>query len=146
MNTKPLIATGIVAGFACNLAIAQVAERAGLITNAEGRTLYTFDKDSAGRSVCNGSCAVAWPPFMAQDGASGNGRFTIVIRDDGSRQWALDGKPLYYFMADARPGDASGNGQGGVWHVIKHAATKPAKSPSSIFGAHVRDPYAYSGN
>ena len=146
MNTKPLIAAGIVAGFACNLAVAQVAERGGLMTNAEGRTLYTFDKDSAGRSVCNGSCAVAWPPFVAQDDAKNNGRFTIVIRNDGARQWALDGKPLYYFVADARPGDFRGDGQGGVWHVIKHAASKPAKSLSSVYGASVRDPHAYSGN
>ena len=37
----------------------------GTLTNAAGMTLYTFDKDSAGKSVCNGACATNWPPLMA---------------------------------------------------------------------------------
>lgn len=142
---KPFIAAGIVVGFACNVAVAQVvAERAGLMTNPQGHTLYMFDKDSSGKSVCNGSCAAAWPPFMAKDDAKGNGRLTIVMRDDGGKQWAVDGKPLYFFAADAQPGDVKGDGQGGVWHVIKQRTSNPATSFWG-YGSYMSDPYSYSG-
>ena len=49
-------------------------------------------------------------------------------RADGSLQWALDNKPLYFFAGDAKPGDTNGDGKGGVWHLARAggAATPPA--------------------
>ena len=129
MNTKTLLAAGLALGFACNLAAAQaVGERNGLLADAQGRTLYTFDKDAANRSACYDGCAAAWPPFTAREGAKADGRYTLVKRDDGTTQWAIDGKPLYFFAADVTPGDAKGDGQGGVWHIVRTSAAKPAKS------------------
>ena len=135
MNTKSLLAAGIALGFACNIVAAQaVSERNGILSDTRGHTLYTFDKDSTGRSACYGGCAAAWPPFVADDGAQASGRFGIVARDDGSRQWAVDGKPLYYFAADTQAGDVKGDGQGGVWHVVRQGPARKAASPQGYGG------------
>jgi predicted lipoprotein with Yx(FWY)xxD motif len=42
---------------------------------------------------------------------------TTVERKDGAKQWAKDGKPLYFWMGDTEPGETNGDGVGGVWHV-----------------------------
>lgn len=98
-----------------------VASNNGLLTDAGGRVLYTFDKDEAGKSNCNGQCAVNWPPFAAAADSKAAGDYSVVTRDDGTKQWALKGKPLYYFVGDAKSGDTNGEGKMGVWHTIKAA-------------------------
>ena len=88
--------------------------------DAKGMTLYTFDKDSGGKSACNGPCATNWPPLMAAADAKASGDWTIVTRDDGSKMWALKGKPLYTFAKDTKPGDTTGDGfLNGAWHMAK---------------------------
>lgn len=137
MKTKTLIIAGAALGFACTLAQAQVtAERNGAMTNAEGRTLYTFDKDSKGVSVCNGTCAAIWPPFVAGSDAKNHERMTIIARADGSRQWAFDGKPLYFFAADQKPGDMNGDGEGGVWHIVKQKSEKASRAGGYSYGGY----------
>lgn len=91
----------------------------GVLTDPQGLTLYTFDRDTAGsgKSVCNGQCAVNWPPLLAQPGTSATGQYTIITRDDGSRQWAYRGKPLYRFAKDTKPGDRTGDKVMNVWHI-----------------------------
>jgi predicted lipoprotein with Yx(FWY)xxD motif len=92
----------------------------GMFVTAKGMTLYTFDKDSAGKSVCNGPCATNWPPVLAADDAKGAGDWSIVTRDDGLKQWAYKGKPLYAFAKDGKPGDTTGDGfLNGAWHIAK---------------------------
>jgi len=111
----------------CRTALAQPVEGAdGRLTDPAGRVLYTFDRDSAGVSACKDECAVQWPPFSAPPDASAKPAFPLLRRDDGSLQWAHHGKPLYYFVGDAKPGQASGDGLGGTWHV---ARTRPAEIP-----------------
>jgi predicted lipoprotein with Yx(FWY)xxD motif len=90
------------------------------LTNEQGMTLYTFDKDSNGKSACNGPCAANWPPFAAAGNAQAEGAYTIVARDDGSRQWAYKGRPLYTWTKDTKPGDITGDGfLNGAWHVAQ---------------------------
>ncbi|HEX4943074.1 MAG TPA: hypothetical protein VFV55_01905 [Usitatibacteraceae bacterium] len=91
----------------------------GVLTNAAGMTLYTFDKDEAGKgkSACNGPCATNWPPLMAAADAKATGDYSIVTRDDGGKQWAFKGKPLYGWAKDQKPGDKTGDGVNKVWHV-----------------------------
>jgi predicted lipoprotein with Yx(FWY)xxD motif len=89
------------------------------LVDAKGMTLYTFDKDPSGKSVCNGKCAENWPPVMAEAGATPPAGYSIVTRDDGSKQWAYRGKPLYGWVKDKKPGDATGDGVNKVWHVAK---------------------------
>jgi predicted lipoprotein with Yx(FWY)xxD motif len=89
-----------------------------VLTDADGMTLYTYDPDTNGHSNCTGMCAVVWPPVMATDGAEPRGDFSL-IRRDGERQWAWKGRPLYTYLFDDKPGEASGDGEDGVWHVAK---------------------------
>jgi predicted lipoprotein with Yx(FWY)xxD motif len=102
-------------------AIAQPKPADGALVGATGMTLYTFDKDTAGsgKSACNGACATNWPPFMAADSDKPAGDFTIVTRDDGKKQWAAKGWPLYYWAKDSKPGDKTGDGVNGVWKTAK---------------------------
>ena len=93
---------------------------AGALTDSAGLTLYVFDGDTdAGKSACNGTCAQNWPPLLAAAGAASAGDFTIVTRDDGTKQWAYKGKPLYRWKGDKAPGDTSGDGVAGKWHITK---------------------------
>ena len=90
----------------------------GMMVDHKGMTVYTFDKDAGGKSMCNGDCAKNWPPMMAPAGAKAEGKWTVIKRDDGMMQYAYDGKPLYTFMKDEKPGDMKGDGMKDVWHVV----------------------------
>jgi len=96
---------------------AQVKDDA--LVNAGGMSLYTFDKDAGGKSACNGPCATNWPPLAAAADAKPEGEWTVIIRDDGSKQWAYKGKPLYAFVKDQKAGDRVGDGFNQVWHLAK---------------------------
>lgn len=93
----------------------------GVLANSAGMTLYTFDKDASGsgKSVCNGPCATNWPPLMAAADAKASGDYTIITRDDGGKQWAYKGKPLYLWIKDSKPGDKTGDGVNNVWRVAR---------------------------
>ena len=99
----------------------QVAETPSgkILTDEKGMALYTFDKDEAGKSNCSAECAQNWPPAAARADAKPVGDLTLITREDGTMQWADDGKPLYTFIGDKNPGDVTGDGKNGVWHVVK---------------------------
>ena len=84
-------------------------------------TLYTFDRDAAGsgKSVCNGPCATLWPPLMAADTDKASGDYAVIVRDDGKKQWAYKGKPLYYFARDTKAGERTGDGFNQVWKTAR---------------------------
>ena len=117
-------------GIAIMLAVAKSACAAGppttgntdmgsALVDAKGMTLYTFDKDAGGKSACSGKCAQNWPPLMADASAAAPPGFSIVTRGDGTKQWAYKGKPLYGWVKDKKPGDASGNGVNNLWHIAR---------------------------
>ena len=94
-----------------------------VLADAKGMTLYTFDMDKTpGKSACNPDtkCSIYWPPLMAAADSKPMGEWTVVARDDGSKQWAYKGKPLYTFMNDKKAGDTTGNDMGPngshIWH------------------------------
>jgi len=74
-----------------------------VFTNDAGMTLYVFDKDSGGKSACNGACAGNWPPLMAAAGAMPMNDYTVIAREDGAKQWAYKGRPLYTWKNDKKP-------------------------------------------
>ncbi|EHY1015330.1 hypothetical protein [Vibrio vulnificus] len=88
-----------------------------------GKTLYTFSKDPVGQSVCTDKCETLWPPLLVNDKASSqfskNSEFNQVTRKDGSKQWALNGKPLYRWFKDQKEGDIDGAGVKGVWSIAR---------------------------
>ena len=93
----------------------------GMLVTTSGMTLYTFDKDAAGsgKSTCNGSCTALWPPAMATADAKAEGDYSVVVRDDGTKQWAYKGKPVYTYSADKKAGDMTGDNFKELWHVVK---------------------------
>ena len=98
---------------------AKVAD--GALVGPNGMTLYVFDRDTAnsGKSVCNGPCATNWPPLMVTDADKPTGDYMVITRDDGKKQWAMKGKPLYYWAKDSKPGDKTGDNFMNIWHVAK---------------------------
>ena len=115
------VALSLLLAACAGLPYAPVKYSNGLMTGANGMTLYTFDKDAigSGKSVCNGQCATNWPPFMAAATDQPGGDWSIVTRDDGSKQWAWSGQPLYYWAKDQKPGDMTGDGFNKVWHAVR---------------------------
>lgn len=93
-------------------------DKGEVLADAQGMTLYTFDMDKKDMSNCYGGCASAWPPFTAKANAKAAAPYSLVKRKDGAMQWAVNGKPLYYWQGDSKKGDATGDGVKGVWHVV----------------------------
>jgi predicted lipoprotein with Yx(FWY)xxD motif len=121
LATASLAAATVLAAFGSVAAsVAAPAKTAdGALVTPSGMTLYVFDKDTTGKSACNGPCAAAWPPLAAAEGDAAQGKWSVVTREDGSRQWAYEGKPVYTFNKDEKPGDKVGDNFKGVWHVAK---------------------------
>jgi predicted lipoprotein with Yx(FWY)xxD motif len=116
----------LLAALSCALVLAACAGtparmEGNALVGATGMTLYTFDRDAAnsGKSVCNGPCAANWPPLMASDAAKPTDGYTVIVRDDGKKQWAFKGKPLYFWAKDQKPGDKTGDGFNNVWHIAR---------------------------
>lgn len=103
------------------IASAQTKSTGGALVGTNGMTLYTFDKDEAnsGKSACTGPCAAIWPPYVAAATGKPSGALSLVTREDGAKQWAYKGKPLYFFKADQKPGDRGGDNVKDVWHIVK---------------------------
>jgi predicted lipoprotein with Yx(FWY)xxD motif len=126
---KQIFAAAII-GAVLSLAIAQASAQTAdpakvgetskgkVLVDAKGMTLYTLDRDTTpNKSTCNGQCATNWPPLAVAVDAKDTGDWTVVTRDDGNKQWAYKGKPLYFWKDDKKPGDVEGDGRNGVWHV-----------------------------
>ncbi len=123
MKTRliPILALSLMA-MVSTLAQADMLKPAGgMLVNSAGMTVYTFDKDVAGsgKSTCNGPCAALWPAVLAATDAKPEGDMSIVTRDDGAKQWAYKGKPVYRYASDTKSGDKMGDNFKGVWHVVK---------------------------
>jgi predicted lipoprotein with Yx(FWY)xxD motif len=120
---KGAIAAGILS-ISIAAALAQTApaktadtSKGKALVDDKGMTLYIFDRDTSGKSNCNGQCATNWPPLQAAADAKPSGDWTVVSRDDGGKQWAYKGKPLYLWAKDTKPGDVTGDGVNSVWHI-----------------------------
>ncbi|WP_050478011.1 hypothetical protein [Herbaspirillum rhizosphaerae] len=113
--TLSLLSSVAPAAFAEDMAVKKMDD---VLVTTSGMTVYTFDNDPAGKSVCNGPCAANWPP-VAPTGTP-SAPFSVIKRDDGSPQLAVNGKPLYTFAADKKAGDRNGDNFKNIWHVIKN--------------------------
>lgn len=113
-----------------------------MLVDEKGMTLYEFDKDSKNKSMCNGSCATAWPPFTVKSKpAAGKGikanLLSTTKRDDGSEQVTYNGRPLYHFEADKKAGDVNGqdvNAFGAKWFVMNPEGKKVTTQPQNNNG------------
>jgi predicted lipoprotein with Yx(FWY)xxD motif len=114
--------TFILASSAASAQMLKIADtpKGKTFVDGKGMTLYTFDKDAGGKSMCNGACADNWPALLAGDDAKPTADMTIVVRDDGKKMWAYKGKPLYTFKKDMAAGDTNGDGfLNGAWRMAK---------------------------
>ena len=141
--TAPTAASSSGTNASDTIKLAQIQGFGLFLTDAAGRTLYAFDKDTKDTSNCTGTCLQNWPPYivpgMPQAGDRINATLiSIFMRADGKTQAEYDGHPLYYYASDQNPGDVKGHGVGNVWHVLSprgnpmlNAAPTPLKTPSS---------------
>ncbi len=109
---------------------ARAAAAGRYLTDARGMSLYVYAQDSRpGKSVCVAECAKAWPPLLAAPGSAPNAAlaadWTLIDREDGARQWAWRGKPLYTFAKDSYAGGMLGDGVGNAWHVALEKIALP---------------------
>jgi predicted lipoprotein with Yx(FWY)xxD motif len=101
-----------------------VARKEGLgryLVDGTGQTLYTFRKDSPGRSACEGECVTRWPIYLNDGGAPVGVKpedLGTITRPDGKKQTTYKGMPLYYFAGDAAAGETRGHGLKEAWYVV----------------------------
>ncbi len=101
----------------------QKTEHGHLLIDAKRMTLYTSSADSDGKSKCTGACARTWKPAEAwQMAAAPDKDWTAIQRDDGTRQWAYKGKPLYRYSGDFAPTEIAGDKVDGHAAVILEPA------------------------
>ncbi len=101
--------------------------------DGNGMTLYTYDKDEAGKLACISACLEKWRPLPAAATASNFGAWSVTARPDGSKQWAFKGKPLYTFAEDTKLGEVKGNGQEeGAWHTAAPEAGAGVMAPNGV--------------
>jgi predicted lipoprotein with Yx(FWY)xxD motif len=121
------------------LATADVGGLGKVIVDGNGRTVYVFDKDTSGKSNCEGDCLAKWPAVPAEgtpklDGIDAS-LVGTVTRSDGSKQLSIAGLPVYLFAQDSKAGQAKGQAVGGVWWVVgadgKKITTQPADDGNS---------------
>tara|TARA_R110000868_G_scaffold162032_3_gene393024 strand:- start:283 stop:837 length:555 start_codon:yes stop_codon:yes gene_type:complete len=80
------------------------------------RPLYVFEGDEPGKSNCaDRACTAVWPIVKANENDEPVGNWTIVERDDGDRQWAYKGYPVYRFFIDT-PNNPRGVGMREGWY------------------------------
>lgn len=120
LRTSLALSIALFAGTAFAAPVMTVStDKGDVLAGENGMTLYTFRKDEAGKSNCYDKCATNWPPLAAKDGEKADGAYSIVDRTDGTKQWAKDGKPLYFWVKDMKKGDVSGDGVNEVWDLAR---------------------------
>jgi predicted lipoprotein with Yx(FWY)xxD motif len=119
-----VMALGITTAMGMHHAV-KIQEKKGIgkyLTDAEGKALYWFKKDSLGKSACMGACLEKWPIYYRETVAAPKGikagDFGTITREDGKKQTTFRGYPLYYWINDKQPGETMGQGVNSVWFVI----------------------------
>ncbi|WP_236796878.1 hypothetical protein [Amycolatopsis sp. GM8] len=121
-----------------DLNAAGAAGLGAVVTDAQGRTLYRFDGDTAAPPVshCTGQCALTWPPVLTTTASvtlQGIDQHLVgtTTRDDGSQQVTLGGWPLYRYSRDTAAGQTTGQGAGGLWFAAAPGGGKATEAPST---------------
>jgi predicted lipoprotein with Yx(FWY)xxD motif len=112
-----------VAAAETELAVANHPEFGEILVGRDGLTLYIFTNDEPNKSNCTGDCLAIWPPLLEEgelqlDSGVDPALISSAEMDDGSRIVTYNSRPLYYWVNDRQPGDATGQGVGGVWFVV----------------------------
>lgn len=102
------------------------------LTDGNGRSFYTFDKDEPNKSNCTDevidgqpSCLSIWPVAYIDVATTALPRgvapedLGVITRADGLKQTTYKEKPIYYFHTDSTSGDVNGDWVKGVWHLVE---------------------------
>jgi predicted lipoprotein with Yx(FWY)xxD motif len=125
------------------IGLGSTEELGSFLVDSEGFTLYMFNNDPLGETVCYDTCAERWPPLLVDSAdaitvAEGiPGEFSTVERTDGTLQVAYNGMPLYYWVRDEAAGETKGNRVGNVWWVVPPAtayAFRNGDTPARLVG------------
>jgi predicted lipoprotein with Yx(FWY)xxD motif len=134
---------------ATTVAVKSIPGLGNVLVDSAGKALYSANVEANGTVHCTGACTSFWKPLTAGSGmptAMGNpGKLTVIKRPDGTRQVALNGKPLYTFSEDA-PGKVQGNGFSdnfGGMHFTWKAVLAGGKSSSGTATTAPRNDYGY---
>lgn len=107
------------------------------LTDENGKTLYINSEENDSKSLCQDSCAKSWPPFLS-DGKDSEGvesetlkllKLNVTRRNDGTYQYLLNDRPLYYYVGDTKVGDTKGNGKDEIWSVASRYYRPPTNTP-----------------
>lgn len=113
-----------------------------IVVDASGMTAYYFTKDTAnsGTSACTGECLQVWPPITttsATPAASGvTGKVGTITLPNGAKQVTVNGRPIYLYAPDVKPGDVKGQGVGSVWYVLRPDGTMVTDQASGSSGGY----------
>jgi predicted lipoprotein with Yx(FWY)xxD motif len=112
-----------------------------VLVNGKGLTLYMFVPDKQSKVTCKGSCAAVWPPLFLTGGAKavagGAAKASLLGSDKdpaGGRVVTYNRWPLYLFLGDKSPGQATGqdiNANGGYWYVLTPSGALIKHKPHS---------------
>src|SRR6266699_1361006 len=111
-----------------------------VVVDSQGMTLYWFAIDTPTKSNCSGQCATYWPvvkgPLTAGSGVTGT--LGTITRSDGTKQATYLGHPLYTYVGDKSPGQATGNGKnlsGGLWWEMTVSGSTPPAAAGAVSSA-----------
>lgn len=96
-----------------------LGDGATILADTQGLSAYVFDRDQGSVSACYDACAKAWPPILTNPSVKLGTDLGVTTRRDGSLQVTYQGRPIYLYVGDGKPGDVNGDGLGGVWHLIE---------------------------
>jgi predicted lipoprotein with Yx(FWY)xxD motif len=110
-----------------NVSLGSAPKVGMVLVDSKGMTLYDFHKDKGTKSMCSGACTAIWPPLTTEGApTAGNGAEASMLgttmRSDGTEQVTYAGHPLYTYLGDKKPGEATGNDVtdfGAQWYALK---------------------------
>ena len=122
-----------------------------ILVDSRGHTLYLFEKDRNGVSMCNSACVTYWPALTSHSNPrAGTGVHQSLLRltraSNGVRQVTYAGHPLYTFVGDKHPGQTSGEGLdnfGAEWYALAASGHKVEQSQSSTTSSGSSGGYSY---
>lgn len=93
-----------------------------ILTLDTERAIYVYDKDTATKSNCTGTCLEKFTPVLAPERIKAQGEWSLIERSPGVKQWAYRGQPLYTYELEVKFPSFEGAGEPGWRNVFTQLA------------------------